>query len=212
MKPSRRDVLVAGAGMAVGAILTNFADRGKRPADPLSRSAGPAGTVDRTGDEYVWLSANSRLPLFVAHDHPALLQAGRELGVRVTIAGPDTVDIPGLVAAVEQTAARRPTGMMVVGWDPSALIPAIDRAVESGIPVDLRRRRRPGEQAAGVHRNRLARPGRAPGAGHGSGPPGPHRNGRDAWADRAIDRPGSVRRVSLGGRACRAECARAIPG
>jgi ribose transport system substrate-binding protein len=135
MKPTRRDVLVTGAGMAVGAILTNFADRGKPPADPLSRSADPGAIVDRSGDEYVWISANSRLPLFVAHDHPALFQAGRELGVRVTIAGPDTVDIPGLVAAVEQTAARRPAGMMVVGWDPSALIPAIDRAVESGIPV-----------------------------------------------------------------------------
>jgi ribose transport system substrate-binding protein len=53
----------------------------------------------------------------------------------VTIAGPDTVDIPGLVAAIEQTAARRPTGMMVVGWDATALIPAIDRAVDSGVPV-----------------------------------------------------------------------------
>src|SRR5205085_4741111 len=43
--------------------------------------------------------------------------------------------IPGLVAAVEQTAARKPSGMMVVGWDPSALIPAINKAIEAGIPV-----------------------------------------------------------------------------
>jgi ABC-type sugar transport system substrate-binding protein len=86
-------------------------------------------------EEYVWLSANAHLPLFVAHDHPALFRVGEELGVRVTIAGPDTIDIPALVAAIEQTAARRPSGMMVVGWDPSALIPAIDAAVDSGIPV-----------------------------------------------------------------------------
>jgi ABC-type sugar transport system substrate-binding protein len=121
--------------MAAGAVLANFADRGRRPQDSLPEAPGGEGSPDRGGDEYVWLSANSRLPLFVAHDHPALFQAGRELGVRVTIAGPDTVDIPGLVAAVEQTAARRPTGMMVVGWDPSALIPAIDDAVASGIAV-----------------------------------------------------------------------------
>ena len=122
--------------MAVGAILTNFADRGKPPADALARSADPQ---PRSWTGAATSTSGSRptagLPLFVAHDHPALFQAGRELGVRVTIAGPDTVDIPGLVAAVEQTAARRPTGMMVVGWDPSALIPAIDRAVESGIAV-----------------------------------------------------------------------------
>jgi ABC-type sugar transport system substrate-binding protein len=71
----------------------------------------------------------------VAHDHPALFQIGKELGVKVTIAGPNNVDIPGLVAAVEQTAARKPSGLMVVGWDPSALVPAIDAAVDSGIPV-----------------------------------------------------------------------------
>lgn len=86
-------------------------------------------------EEYVWLSANANLPLFVAHDHPALIQVGEELGVKVTIAGPNTVDIPGLVAAVEQTAARKPAGMMVVGWDPSALIPAIDAAIEGGVPT-----------------------------------------------------------------------------
>jgi ABC-type sugar transport system substrate-binding protein len=122
--------------MAVGAVLTNFADRRRpTPEHQPGASQASASEVGRSLDEYVWVSANSRLPLFTAHDHPALFQAGRELGVRVTIAGPDTVDIPGLVAAVEQTAARRPTGMMVVGWDPSALIPAIDRAVESGIAV-----------------------------------------------------------------------------
>ena len=43
MRPTRRDVLVTGAGMAVGAILTNFADRGKPPAGPARDSADPAG-------------------------------------------------------------------------------------------------------------------------------------------------------------------------
>jgi len=104
-------------------------------AAALSKLASPAGRAFAADEEYVWLSANAHLPLFVAHDHPALMQIGKELNVKVTIAGPDTVDIPGLVAAVEQTAARKPSGMMVVGWDPSALIPAINKAVEAGIPV-----------------------------------------------------------------------------
>lgn len=131
MKPTRRDILVAGAGMAGGAVLSTYISPERRAG-----RGGPARGGGSAGDEeYVWISANAHLPLFVAHDHPALEIAGRELGVRVTIAGPDAVDIPGLVAAVEQTAARRPTGMMVVGWDPSALIPAINKAVESGVPV-----------------------------------------------------------------------------
>jgi ABC-type sugar transport system substrate-binding protein len=119
---SRRDVLKLGAGTAVAASALSF------PAFIRKSRA-------QDQQEYVWLSAFTNLPLFVANDHPALFQIGEELGVTVTIAGPNTVDIPGLVAAVEQTTARRPSGMMVVGWDPSALIPAIDAAIDAGIPV-----------------------------------------------------------------------------
>jgi ABC-type sugar transport system substrate-binding protein len=121
-KISRRDMLKLGATAAAAA----------------STVAAPAFLrKSRAQDkqEYVWLSAFTNLPLFVANDHPALFQIGKELDVTVTIAGPNTVDIPGLVAAVEQTTARRPSGMMVVGWDPSALIPAIDAAIDAGIPV-----------------------------------------------------------------------------
>jgi ABC-type sugar transport system substrate-binding protein len=132
MKPTRRDFVVLGGGLAAGSALSTF-------VSPERRAAGRAANTGRgysgSEEEYVWVSANAHLPLFVAHDHPALFQVGEELGVRVTIAGPDTVDIPGLVATVEQTAARKPSGMMVVGWDPSALIPAINRAVETGVPV-----------------------------------------------------------------------------
>src|SRR5262245_57448872 len=132
MKPTRRDFVVRGGGLAAGAVASTFISPERRAAGRASNTRrGHAGSEE----EYVWVSANAHLPLFVAHDHPALFQVGEELGVRVTIAGPDTVDIPGLVAAVEQTAARKPTGMMVVGWDPSALIPAINRAVDSGVPV-----------------------------------------------------------------------------
>jgi ABC-type sugar transport system substrate-binding protein len=119
--------------MAAGAALSTYVSPERRSR---ARGGPQAAESSATSDEeYVWVSAHAHLPLFVARDHPALFQIGEELGVRVTIVGPDTVDIPGLVAALEQTAARRPTGIMVVGWDPSALIPAINRAVESGVPV-----------------------------------------------------------------------------
>ncbi len=122
-KISRRDMLKVGGATAGAAA---FAAIGK-PSFNIVRA--------QAQEEYVWLSANAHLPLFVAHDHPALMQVGQDLNVKVTIAGPDTVDIPGLVAAVEETTARKPAGMMVVGWDPSALIPAINKALQAGIPV-----------------------------------------------------------------------------
>jgi ABC-type sugar transport system substrate-binding protein len=100
-----------------------------------SESGGVRSRRANLNEEYVWLSANANLPLFIAHDHPALKLAGEELGVKVTIAGPNSIDIPSLVGALEQTVTRKPAGIMVVGWDPSALVPPINKAIESGVPV-----------------------------------------------------------------------------
>jgi ABC-type sugar transport system substrate-binding protein len=122
----RRDALEAGAiaAAAFAGCERRRSPAGDRPATRASRD-----------EEYVWISANANLPLFTAADHPALEQAGEELGVKVSMAGPNSIDIPSLVAAIEQTTARRPTGMMIVGWDPSALVGPINAAVESGVPV-----------------------------------------------------------------------------
>ena len=134
---TRRDLLKlvsAGGAAGVAGALTGCEERpGAAPASGSSSQG--ASRSPRPNEEYVWLSANANLPLFTVHDHPALRLAGEELGVRVSIAGPSSVDIPGLVAAVEQTTARKPAGMMVVGWDPSALVPSINAAIDAGIPV-----------------------------------------------------------------------------
>jgi ABC-type sugar transport system substrate-binding protein len=127
---SRRELLLAGALTGVAGCTSQ-----KNKSATSASAVHGARTPVSADEEYVWISANADLPLFVAHDHPALQQAGRELGVKATIAGPNTIDIPGLVATIEQTTARKPAGIMVVGWDPSALVPAIDAAIEAGIPV-----------------------------------------------------------------------------
>lgn len=131
---SRRAALKA-AGRVVGAsALAAFAGCEGRNEAPAA-TAGSSRRAGAAHEEYVWVSANVNLPMFVARDHRALKMAAAELGVRATLAGPNTIDIPGLVGAIEQTVARRPAGMMVVGWDPSALIAAIDHAVDRGVPV-----------------------------------------------------------------------------
>lgn len=133
---TRRQALkLTGAALGAAAL----ASCEKAPASSTAASsapgAAPSATPANPNEEYVWISANAHLPLFVAYDHPALFQVGKELGVKVTIAGPDTVDIPQMIAVIEQTTARRPSGMMVVGWADAALRPSIDRAIDSGIPV-----------------------------------------------------------------------------
>src|SRR5687767_1317529 len=126
MNRQRRSFM--GAGLAAAAVAPAMACRREPPCGDRS-GPGAASAPAASDEEYVWVSAAASLPLFVGHDHPALFAAAKELGVKASIAGPGTTDIPGLVAAVEQVAARRPAGMMVVGWDPSALVPAIDNAI-----------------------------------------------------------------------------------
>lgn len=94
-----------------------------------------AASADYSHEEYVWVGPQANNPLFQAHDHPALKLAGEEMSVRVTIAGSNTIDIPSLVTALEAAAARRPAGIMMAGWDPSALIAPINKVVESGVPL-----------------------------------------------------------------------------
>src|SRR5690348_2719210 len=98
---TRRDALRSAGVLAGATFLTGLAGSEKS----IAQSTTEKSTSD---EEYVWLSANANLPLFVAHDHPALKVVGEELGVKVTIAGPNSVDIRGLVEAVEQTTARKP--------------------------------------------------------------------------------------------------------
>jgi ribose transport system substrate-binding protein len=125
---SRRSWLQTLALTGGTVLATSCAKRGEPSA-----ASGPA--ADYSHEEYVWMSCHANLPLFMAHDHPALRLAGKQLGVQVTIGGPNTSDIPSLISYIETTAARRPAGMMVVAWDPSAVVAPINKAVESGIPV-----------------------------------------------------------------------------
>jgi ABC-type sugar transport system substrate-binding protein len=115
---------------AAGTVLAGC----EKSSAPTPQSDAQGGK-DYSNEEYVWISANANLPMFREQDHPALYDAGEELGVKVSVAGPNTIDIPSLVAALEQTTARRPAGIMVVGWDPSALVLPINYAIGQGIPV-----------------------------------------------------------------------------
>jgi len=133
----RRELLGAAGAFAGAGLVASLAGCEEAPSS-LTHTAGQATANQGQSfahEEYVWIAALANLPLFTKRDHPALRMAGQELGVQVTITGPNTIDIPALVAAIEQTAARKPAGIMVVGFDPSALVAPINRAMEAGIPV-----------------------------------------------------------------------------
>lgn len=116
----------------LGAMLTAlFVLVGSAVAMPLATvSAADEGC----SEEYVWVGALSTLPLFQARDFPVLYDHAERLGVCARVSGPDTFDVPGELAAIEQECAGQPAGIMVLGLDAS-LTSAIDKCIEQGVPV-----------------------------------------------------------------------------
>lgn len=86
-------------------------------------------------EEYVLVNNMTTLPFFVNHDNAAGVLAAKELGVKFKVVGPSDNNMDQMVAALDQTIARKPAGIMVIGWNESALIPGINKAIAAGIPT-----------------------------------------------------------------------------
>jgi ABC-type sugar transport system substrate-binding protein len=143
-KMSRRDFLksaglVAGASAVAGSVLaacqTAATPEAKAPA-----AAAPAGNAAPAGKdfskyEFVWCNNMINLGMFQETDAVGLKQIAAETGVKTTLVGPEKNDLPAMVAAIDQTVARKPSGIMVVGWDASALVDPINNAMDNGVPA-----------------------------------------------------------------------------
>jgi ribose transport system substrate-binding protein len=82
---------------------------------------------------YIEVSAIGNIDYF--YDHKMGMQmVGKELGVRTEYVGPAEYDMNAMVAAFEQAIAKKPQGIVVVGFEPS-LNSIVDKAVGLGIPV-----------------------------------------------------------------------------
>ena len=82
---------------------------------------------------YIEVSALGNLDYF--YDHKMGMEmVGKELGVKTEYVGPAEYDMNAMVAAFEQAIAKKPKGIVVVGFEPS-LNSIVDKAVKAGIPV-----------------------------------------------------------------------------
>jgi len=86
-------------------------------------------------EEYIWISKVAHHPVFTERAHPVLLRLADHYNVTVTIAGPEDVATQPYVKAVYEAIQRKVAGMMIIGWGDEEIVPAIDAAVNSGIPV-----------------------------------------------------------------------------
>lgn len=125
-------VLAAATMLAVGACGNSTPTNA--PSGAAATPAPGATQAATSNEEYVWISQNSTLPLFVARDHPTLLLAGKDLGVKVRIAGPTNIDLAAFISTIETECAAHPAGVIVVGWDPS-LSASVDKCIDEKVPT-----------------------------------------------------------------------------
>ncbi|HHV99224.1 MAG TPA: sugar ABC transporter substrate-binding protein [Clostridiaceae bacterium] len=97
-------------------------------------STETANTDNSKSDQlYIQVSALGNLDYF--YDHKLGMKiVGEELGVRTEYVGPAEYDMNAMIAAFEQAIAKKPNGIVVVGFEPS-LDPIVDKAIDAGIPV-----------------------------------------------------------------------------
>jgi len=97
------------------------------------QASTPQGTKNTANQLYIEVSALGNLPYF--YDHKMGMKfAGQALGVRTEYVGPPKLDLNQMAADFEQAIARKPNGIVVVGFSPQ-LNPLVDKAVDAGIPV-----------------------------------------------------------------------------
>ena len=114
-------------GLAILVVLS-FAACAKKEGGAAAQSAG------RYADQlYVEVSALNSLEYFYDHKEGMRL-VGEDLGVKTEYTGPADFDMNAVAAAIDQAVAKKAAGIVVVGWEES-LNGAINKAIESGVPV-----------------------------------------------------------------------------
>lgn len=102
-------------------------------AAKTTTAAAAASTTGSSDQLYIEVSALSNLDYFYDHKMGCEM-AGKELGVRTEYVGPADYDMTAMIAAFEQAIAKKPNGIVVVGFE-DTLKPEIDKATAAGIPV-----------------------------------------------------------------------------
>jgi ribose transport system substrate-binding protein len=97
------------------------------------QTASTTKSSGKRADLYIQVSALGNLDYF--YDHKlGMKKAGELFGVQTEYVGPADLDMGAMVAALELAIARKPGGLVVVGFE-DALVPVVNKAVAADIPV-----------------------------------------------------------------------------
>jgi len=92
-----------------------------------------SGSSEAREDLYFEISAIGANSYFYDHKM-GLKRAGEDFGVKTQYKGPPDWNMSAMIQAIELAVARKPAGIMVVGFEES-LNDAVNKAVDAGIPV-----------------------------------------------------------------------------
>lgn len=143
MKAKKLLVTLLAAATMVGITACSGGNKGQggetqTKTQESSEGGSQEAAADTAGGDskdqlYIEVSAIGADPYF--YDHKMGMEmAGKELGVRTEYVGPAENDMNAMVAALEQAIAKKPDGLVVVGFN-EQLIPSIQKATDAGIPV-----------------------------------------------------------------------------
>lgn len=85
-------------------------------------------------EQYYWIASLSTVPLFLAHDYPALKAEAERLGVSIDFAGPENIDIEAQNNILQQIAAKKPAGILFMPFG-EGHNELINQVLADGVPL-----------------------------------------------------------------------------
>ena len=150
----KKNLKVIGALLLVGCFVAVITAGCAAPAEAPSAAKSDVAPAVNSDEEYVLVSVNTALPLFIQHEYRSFAEWGKKMGVKTSIVGPPAWDVAAQVTALEQVIAQKPAGILVNGSDPQIAV-AVNEAVAAGIPVITFDGEVPGAHSFGACRNEL---------------------------------------------------------
>lgn len=103
-------------------------------SDPTKVDQPTAAPKTNPNEKYVMVSNVSAHPYWLDAQYGGQ-DAAAALGVTWLYTGPAEFDTPAQVTTLEQIISTKPAGLIVAALQPDAITPAINKAIEAGIPV-----------------------------------------------------------------------------
>jgi simple sugar transport system substrate-binding protein len=97
--------------------------------------SGGGGGADRSGILIEVVTHGQASDPFWSIFKNGVDQGGKDMGVKVEYAAPDTFDMVKMASLIDAAVAKKPQGLVVSIPDATALGPSIQKAVAAGIPV-----------------------------------------------------------------------------